>query len=385
MVNGQVFDSAKANESGEWALAPSKPLPGGNSDVSLRADSGAGEAKMSDGSLSVAVDGTNTPLVALAEPGKPAQIMQKPDAMAPANAGPTSQQPAGQMAQATPGASASPADSAKSGEAPTMAAKPEAPAMAAKPEAAASSPPAQEAAQAGSGGEKAATPEVSIAGVEVEADRLFVQGEGPAGSAVRVYLNDEPIGDTRIGADGKFALTAERDLGPGRYQVRADMLDDAGTVVARAEVKFDRVRLAEAAPASQGAASPSSGETSTAKPAETPSQAAPAASTGPSASTSESMSAASQGGSGTTAGSQAASTPAAKPAMSQEASRAEASVPDLEIERGDNLWRIARRIYGRGIRYTVIYEANRSQIRNPNLIYPGQVFTIPVEDGEKTK
>jgi nucleoid-associated protein YgaU len=29
------------------------------------------------------------------------------------------------------------------------------------------------------------------------------------------------------------------------------------------------------------------------------------------------------------------------------------------------------------LRYTVIYEANRTQIRNPDLIYPGQVFAIP--------
>ena len=76
---------------------------------------------------------------------------------------------------------------------------------------------------------------------------------------------------------------------------------------------------------------------------------------------------------------------AEQPVISKGTAAADATIPDLEIERGDNLWRIARRIYGRGIRYTVIYEANRSQIRNPNLIYPGQVFTIPVEDGEKTK
>jgi nucleoid-associated protein YgaU len=47
------------------------------------------------------------------------------------------------------------------------------------------------------------------------------------------------------------------------------------------------------------------------------------------------------------------------------------------IRRGDNLWRISRRMLGRGIRYTVIYEANREQIRNPHLIYPGQVFDVP--------
>jgi len=47
------------------------------------------------------------------------------------------------------------------------------------------------------------------------------------------------------------------------------------------------------------------------------------------------------------------------------------------VQPGNSLWRIARRSYGEGLRYTVIYEANRGQIRNPDLIYPGQVFAIP--------
>lgn len=46
------------------------------------------------------------------------------------------------------------------------------------------------------------------------------------------------------------------------------------------------------------------------------------------------------------------------------------------VKRGDSLWRIARRISGHGIAYLVIYEANRNQIRDPNLIYPGQVFQV---------
>jgi nucleoid-associated protein YgaU len=55
------------------------------------------------------------------------------------------------------------------------------------------------------------------------------------------------------------------------------------------------------------------------------------------------------------------------------------SVPEgrVVVQPGNNLWRLARSAYGRGIRYTVIYEANRDQIRNPNRIFPGQVFTVP--------
>lgn len=47
------------------------------------------------------------------------------------------------------------------------------------------------------------------------------------------------------------------------------------------------------------------------------------------------------------------------------------------VKRGDCLWNIAKRFYGNGSKYTVIYNANKSKIKNPNLIYPGQVLWIP--------
>lgn len=49
----------------------------------------------------------------------------------------------------------------------------------------------------------------------------------------------------------------------------------------------------------------------------------------------------------------------------------------LVVQPGHNLWRIARQAYGQGTRYTVIFTANREQIRDPNRIYPGQVFALP--------
>jgi nucleoid-associated protein YgaU len=55
-------------------------------------------------------------------------------------------------------------------------------------------------------------------------------------------------------------------------------------------------------------------------------------------------------------------------------------VPNIDTKvviRGDNLWQISRTTYGHGIRYTVIYKANRDQIRDPDLIYPGQIFVLP--------
>lgn len=47
------------------------------------------------------------------------------------------------------------------------------------------------------------------------------------------------------------------------------------------------------------------------------------------------------------------------------------------ISRGDSLWALSRLAYGDGARYAVIFNANRSKIHNPNLIYPGQTFVVP--------
>lgn len=47
------------------------------------------------------------------------------------------------------------------------------------------------------------------------------------------------------------------------------------------------------------------------------------------------------------------------------------------VQPGNSLWRIARRTYGSGFRYTVIFAANRDQVTNPDLIYPGQVLHTP--------
>ena len=55
----------------------------------------------------------------------------------------------------------------------------------------------------------------------------------------------------------------------------------------------------------------------------------------------------------------------------------ELPVAKVTIQRGDTLWAISRQRYGRGILYVRIFEANQDSIRDPDLIYPGQVFTLP--------
>ncbi len=47
------------------------------------------------------------------------------------------------------------------------------------------------------------------------------------------------------------------------------------------------------------------------------------------------------------------------------------------VKTGDTLWGIAKKYYGDGAKYTVIYNANKKKISDPNLITVGQVLTIP--------
>lgn len=55
--------------------------------------------------------------------------------------------------------------------------------------------------------------------------------------------------------------------------------------------------------------------------------------------------------------------------------------PVIVIQPGNNLWLIARHVYGRGVLYTQIFEANRHQIVDPDLIFPGQIFVLPAGTG----
>ena len=54
-----------------------------------------------------------------------------------------------------------------------------------------------------------------------------------------------------------------------------------------------------------------------------------------------------------------------------------AEIRAATVVKGDNLWDLARHYYGDGLRYADIYHANENQIRNPNLIFVGQVFVVP--------
>ena len=60
-----------------------------------------------------------------------------------------------------------------------------------------------------------------------------------------------------------------------------------------------------------------------------------------------------------------------------------AAAAEYTVQRGDSLWKIAKEQLGSGTRWYEIYEANRDAIRDPNLIYAGQVLQLP--DGERSQ
>ncbi|MBQ7385044.1 MAG: LysM peptidoglycan-binding domain-containing protein [Ruminococcus sp.] len=47
------------------------------------------------------------------------------------------------------------------------------------------------------------------------------------------------------------------------------------------------------------------------------------------------------------------------------------------VKKGDTLWGVAKKFLGNGAKYNLIFNANKDKIKNPNLIYVGQTFTIP--------
>jgi nucleoid-associated protein YgaU len=198
-------------------------------------------------------------------------------------------------------------------------------------------------------------PHVAFKTAEVDKGGFYASGTATPGAHLRIYLNGSIMTDVTAGQDGHWSLTVGKGMTPGHFAVRADMIDDTGKVLARAEVPFEvPVTVAEADAAPPPPPPPPRA------PQSSPSAAAPPGPIRP-------------------------ASPQAIPRNEQVAaapasSATDAVVPQIQtttVVRGDSLWRISRKVFGHGIRYTLIYEANANQIRDPSLIYPGQVFVLP--------
>ena len=72
-------------------------------------------------------------------------------------------------------------------------------------------------------------------------------------------------------------------------------------------------------------------------------------------------------------------------ALSEETSNPDFKVAMKTVQQGHTLWAIAKERYGDGILYVEVFDANRDKIRDPDLIYPGQIFVLPVLDGEQSR
>ncbi|WP_254695192.1 LysM peptidoglycan-binding domain-containing protein [Leisingera sp. NJS201] len=158
-------------------------------------------------------------------------------------------------------------------------------------------------------------------GDEVALDSISYNGSGGVElsgraqpqSQVRVYVDNRPVAELGAAADGRWSGRLE-DVAPGIYTLRLDEVEPAtGAVVSRLETPFKR-EAPEALPQPGGDA--------------TPEQPVPL-------------------------------------------------VQAVTVQKGDTLWAISQQKYGSGFLYVRVFEANRGAIRNPDLIYPGQVFTVP--------
>jgi nucleoid-associated protein YgaU len=187
-------------------------------------------------------------------------------------------------------------------------------------------------------------------------------GRGTAGAALRLYLDNADVAAAAVDGDGRWQVTLG-DTAPGIYTLRVDQLDATGKVTSRFETPFKRETVEALALA--------------AEPPAVPEPAPEAAVTEPSAP----VEAAEATPDPVT---EAAAEPVAEAAPDPETAAepvalAEAAPPPVTItvQPGFTLWGIAQESLGDGVLYVQVFEANRDRIKDPDLIYPGQVFSLP--------
>jgi nucleoid-associated protein YgaU len=173
---------------------------------------------------------------------------------------------------------------------------------------------------------------VAIQSVEAEAPGgLVAKGSAQPNTTLRLYLNQADVAEAKTQSDGRWSLTIKSGMSPGGYVVQADEINPSGaTIVASANTPFDYPDM-PTPPALQAAATPASAE-----PTSAPSPADPVV----------------------------------------------ASIQTKRVVTGHTLWALSQTYYGDPTRYPTIVEANRAQIRNPNVIFPGQVFVVPKSDAK---
>ncbi|MEM1364782.1 MAG: LysM peptidoglycan-binding domain-containing protein [Pseudomonadota bacterium] len=230
-----------------------------------------------------------------------------------------------------------------------------------------------------------------IEAIETEDKRMFVAGAASKGAKLRLYLDNRFLGATTGGDGDRFLFERSISIDPGQYQLRIDQLGPGGQVVSRAQVPFVReddqeLQASLVAPATPAAGENPPVEVAAKETALAPTQALPvdeakSQANAPGAPAQPDV----QGPDGLetvgdleVAAVNEDASPNAVPTTTFEVT--ETKDQSVIIRRGDTLWRISRRVYGQGIRYTTIYLANKDQIRDPDRIFPGQIFGLPEDD-----
>ena len=402
--NDEVIAEADVEEGGDFVLVPGQPIPQGEGTLGVVVIDGEGNREsQSDEQVAVVLpdDGSEDGfLVSVLRPGQPVEIIERvspestetPDIEIATRIEPASEQ------------------GTEQGEAPQVeiASRIEPDAQAETPE-----------------------PFVVVDAIELEGQNIWIAGAAPPGTVIRLYQDNQLLGQAVSGEEGRYLFEGALSDASGDVTVRADALaTSSADVVARAEVPFEMptvetpVETAQApaeqtgqasteqtaveqpaaeqpateqAPAEQAGAEPAPAEQAETEQA-TDGQAVDEQPDAPAleiASTITPESSTENEQSATPNGEPQVETAAAAPdgaqALPQPADAnvqpADARISVLDtgrviIRRGDNLWRLSRRVYGQGIRYTSIYDANRDQIRDPALIFPGQVFELPTPEAE---
>lgn len=409
--NGRIVVETRADETGAFVAIPSEPFKGENNAVVIRSIDDKGNETVSDQVVAIGVPEKGEALVALVEPGKAVSILQKPTVTAENAVTPPSQ--SGQAPQtAVPGTP----DRSQV----TAIATP--PAVPADEKLATVSPGAADGAS-GSSAEVPATPTPfpSVAAAQNETDKAtenatqstVQSGAQAAGEETRriarlVKPDDTLAESTKDGEPTGVASESRTDLAPAEAKKEATGTSDPSSppssvsTVAAPPAQADPT-LSVAAPQVTVEAVEVDGKELFIAGAAVPGSTVRVYIDG------EAVGDVKAGENGRwlfdqsrnlTSGDHAIRADTLDPSSGAVTARAEvpfvveeralADIPaatggTIIIRRNDNLWTIAKRLYGDGLRYTAIYQQNRDQIRNPDLIYPGQTFTLPSEETLKNE
>jgi nucleoid-associated protein YgaU len=199
------------------------------------------------------------------------------------------------------------------------------------------------------------------------AGNIVFSGKAAPGATVRFYVDNIPMGEGVANADGAWSFKGTNAVKPGTHMLRADAVDASGKVVSRIELPFLREDAETVAAAQVAVAEPAA---PVVRSVEAPKAADPEQSPVVAAAPAPEQKAI-----------EAPAEPETQVASVQPAPEVPRPVVEpirkLVIQPGNSLWKLSREVYGKGRMYTVIFEANRDQVRNPNRIYPGQILTAP--------